>query len=134
MKIVLDTNVLISALIKDGKPRRLLFRIVKSKHQLIVSEQILEELALIASEPKIQRYAGLGDVAAFLRDIATSSKIVEIRSKFEVIKEDPDDDIVLRTAHDARASYIVSGDRHLLKLGRFRGIRIIAADEMLRLL
>jgi len=76
----------------------------------------------------------LGDVAAFLRDIATSSKIVEIRSKFEVIKEDPDDDIVLRTAHDARASYIVSGDRHLLKLGRFRGIRIIAADEMLRLL
>jgi uncharacterized protein len=104
MKIVLDTNVLISALIKEGKPRQLLFRIVKSKHQLIISEQILEELALIANEPKIQRYVGQQDVADFLRDIATASKIMEIRSKFEVVEEDPSDDIVLRTAYDARAA------------------------------
>ena len=75
MKIVLDTNVLVSALIKEGKPRGLLFRIIKSKHQLIASEEILEELAVIANEPKIRRYVGKQDIADFLRDIATAAKI-----------------------------------------------------------
>jgi uncharacterized protein len=134
LKIVLDTNVLISALIKEGKPRQLLFRIVGSRHQLITSEQILEELALIADEPRIQKYVGRQDIADFLRDVATASKIVQIRSKFKVIEQDPSDDVVLRTAYDARAGHIVSGDRHLLELGRFRGIRIVPADEMLRIL
>lgn len=134
MKIVLDTNVLISALIKQGKPRQLLSKIVKGKHQLITSEEILEELATIANEPRIQRYADQQDIADFLRNIVTVSQIVKVRSKFETVKEDPDDDIVLRTAYDAKASHIVSGDRHLLALKRFRGIRIIAVDEMQRIL
>ena len=56
MNVVLDTNVLISALIKEGKPRQLLFRIIKSRHDLITSEEILEELAMTANEPRIQKY------------------------------------------------------------------------------
>lgn len=131
MKIVVDTNVLISALIKEGKPRQLLFKIIKSRHQLITSREILEELAIVANEAKIRRYVEQQDVADFLRDVATTSKIVEIESRFNVVKEDPDDDVILRTAFDARASYIVSGDRHLLDLKRFRRTRIVSVEEML---
>lgn len=134
MKIVLDTNVLISALIKEGKPRQLLLKIIKSRHQLITSREILEEFALTANELRILKYAGHEDVADFLRDIAMASKIVEIKSRFDIVKEDPDDDVILRTAFDARASYIVSGDRHLLDLKRFRRTRIVSVEEMLGIL
>ena len=134
MKIVLDTNVLISALINEGKPRQLLFRLIKSKHDLITSEEILEELAITASEPRIQKYVTQQDIADFLRDVATASKIVEVKSKFNIVKEDHDDDTILSAAFDSRASYMVSGDRHLLEMGRFRRTRIVTVDEMFRLL
>ncbi len=134
MKIVLDTNVLVSALIKEGGPRQLLFKIVKSRHQLIASKEILEELVIIADEPRIRRYVSDEDVADFLRDIATASKIVEVKSRFEVIKEDSDDDAIINTAFDGKASYIVSGDRHLLDLKRFRRARIVSVEEMLRII
>ncbi|MFY3740845.1 MAG: hypothetical protein HMLIMOIP_001290 [Candidatus Nitrosomirales archaeon] len=135
MKIVLDTNVLVSALIKEGAPRRLVFRIIKSKkHQLITSEEILEEFVMVANEARIQRYVVQQDIADFLHNIATAAKILHTTSSFSVIEQDPDDDVILRTAYDARASYIVSGDRHLLQLRRFRRTRIVEVEEMLRIL
>jgi putative PIN family toxin of toxin-antitoxin system len=134
MKIVLDTNVLVSALIKEGKPRQLLFKIIKSRHQLITSMKILEELAVVTDEPKIRTYVSEEDVADFLRDIAMASKMVEVKSSLKVIKEDPDDNTILNTAVDAKASYIVSGDQHLLDLKRYRRARIVSVEEMFRII
>lgn len=133
MKIVLDTNVLVSALIKKGKPRTLMFIIIR-RHELILSKEILEEFAEIVAEPKIQRYVSEQDVIRFLRDFTNAAKIVSIRSNFKVIKEDPDDDVILRTCYDGRAKYVVSGDIHLLALKKFRRIRIVTIDEMLKIL
>jgi len=133
MKIALDTNVLISALIKEGKPRDLLFEILLN-HELITSKEILEEVATIANEPRIRRYVDQEDIADFLRDLASSASIVRIKSKFKAVKEDPDDDTILRTAIDGRARLVVSGDTHLLDMKRFRGIRIVSVGEMLQIL
>lgn len=133
MKIVLDTNVLISALIKEGKPRDLLFEILRN-HELVVSREILEEVTVIANEPKIQKYVEQESIADFLRDLASSGSFVRIRSRFKAVKEDADDDVVLRTAIDGKASFIVSGDSHLLGMGKFRKVRIITVAEMLRAL
>jgi predicted nucleic acid-binding protein len=69
-----------------------------------------------------------------VRVINRVAKIVNVTSQFKAVKEDPDDDIVVRTAFDGKANYIVSGDKHLLSLGTFRGIKILTADEMLTLL
>lgn len=131
MKIVFDTNVLISALIKEGNPRQLLFKIIKSKHQLIISREIMEELAVTTTESRICKYMEESDISDFIRNIAMTSKVVEVMSKFNAVKEDPDDDIMIRTAFDGHARYIVSGDRHLLELKRFRGVRIVTVEEML---
>ncbi|MEM4312010.1 MAG: hypothetical protein QXX95_06450 [Nitrososphaerales archaeon] len=60
--------------------------------------------------------------------------MVRVRSKFKVIKEDPEDDVILRTAKDGRADYIVSGDKHLRSLGEFKGIKVLNVDEILKLL
>ena len=133
MKIVLDTNVLISALIKEGKPRDLLLGILLN-HELVISREVLEEVATIANEPKIRRYVDHKDITDFLRDLASSASIVKIRSKFIAVKQDPDDDTIMRTAVDGRARLVVSGDSHLLDMKGFRGIRIVSVAEMLQML
>ncbi len=134
MRIVLDTNVLVSALIKSGRPRELIFEIVRKKVQMITSEKILEEFIEVTEDPNIRRYVSDGDVIEFLRVIGDVAHVIKVKSKFNVIKEDPDDDIVLRTAHDGRAEYIVSGDKHLLSLKKFRGTKIVTVRQMLNLL
>ncbi|MFN4133535.1 MAG: putative toxin-antitoxin system toxin component, PIN family [Candidatus Hadarchaeales archaeon] len=134
MRVVLDTNVLVSALIKTGKPKKLIFKISEKKVQVVLSKEILEEFAEVTNDPKIRKYVGDDDVVDFLRVIGYISSIVQVKSKFKVVKEDPDDDMVLRTANDGEAEYIVSGDRHLLSLKEFRRIKIVTVDQMLDIL
>lgn len=134
MKIVLDTNVLVSALIKSGKPRELIFEIVRKKVQMVTSEKILEEFIEVTEDPDIRRYVSDGGVIEFLRVIGNLANVIRVRSKFKVVKEDPDDDVVLRTAHDGRAEYIVSGDKHLLSLKNFKGAKIVTVSQMLNIL
>lgn len=133
MRIVLDTNVLVSALISDAKPRQLLSMVLR-KQELVLSREILEELATVVSEPKIEGYLRGRDLTDFLRDITSLARMVKTRSRFSVVREDPDDDIILRAAYDGKATYIVSGDKHLLSLGKFRRTRIVTVDEMIRIL
>lgn len=134
MKIVLDTNVLVSALIKSGKPRELIFEIVKNKVQLVTSRKIMEEFLDVTNDPQIRKYVSDGDTIAFLRAVGSIASVAKVRSKFKVVKEDPDDDVVLRTARDGGAEYIVSGDKHLLSLKEFRGIKIMTVRQMLDIL
>ncbi len=134
IKAVLDTNVLVSALIRTGKPRALLFEMVRGNAQLILSRGVLEELAEVAADDKIRKYVKEEDVTKFLRIINSTAKIVTIKSKFKVVKNDPSDDVFLRTAYDGGADYIVSGDKHLLSLNEFKGIKILTVSEVLDLL
>ncbi|HKU50174.1 MAG TPA: putative toxin-antitoxin system toxin component, PIN family [Nitrososphaera sp.] len=131
MKIVLDTNVLISALIKPGKSRQLLSEVIKRRHELILSEEILAELTRVANEAKIRKYVDQRDISEYLQSIVMASKVVKIVSKFQIVMEDPDDDIILQTAYDAGADYVVSGDRHLLSLEKSMDLRILSVEEML---
>lgn len=134
MGVALDTNVLVSALIKSGKPRELIFELARKKIQVVTSRNILEELLKITDDPRIRRYVDEDDTIAFLRAVGSIASIVRVRSRFKVIKEDPNDDMVLRTAHDGRADHIVSGDKHLLSLKEFRGIKTVTVNQMLEIL
>ena len=134
IKVVLDTNVLVSALITTGKSRALLFKIIEGKAQLILSRGILEELAMVVADDKIRLYVKEEEVAEFLRILNDVAKVVRLRSRFKVVKDDPGDDVILRTAYDGEADYIVSGDKHLLSLKAFRDIKILTVDEILSML
>lgn len=101
---------------------------------MILSKKILTEFSEVADDPRIRKYVNQDDIVAFLRIIDKVAEITKVKSRFKAIKEDPDDDIVLRTAFDGKAEIIVSGDKHLLSLGAFREIRILTVDEMLTLL
>src|SRR5208337_151456 len=67
---------------------------------LITSKEILKEFSEVADDPRIRKYVDQQDIIAFLKIIDTAAKIIKVKSQFRAIKEDPDDDVVLRTAFD----------------------------------
>jgi len=131
VRVVLDTNVLVSALICDGKPRRLVLRLLES-HTVILSNQILAELADVLSRNKF--CIKDSQVDSFLSSLVKTGKMVPYTPRFRVVSEDPDDDVVLNVAYNGKADYIVTGDNHLLALNQFKNTRIVTVSQMLKML
>jgi putative PIN family toxin of toxin-antitoxin system len=134
VEVVFDVNILVSSLISKGKPRELWLKAVSGEFQLVLSRRIVEEFVEVISRPKFQRYLGERDVLDFLEALSTRAKIVRTRSRLRIIREDPEDNSILAAAYDGRADYIVSGDRHLLGLREFEGIKIVTVERILELL
>ena len=136
MRIVLDTNVVLSALLWRGTPHHLLAAIAqRSSIQLYSSTVLLEELADVLTRPSATKRLDLiGKTArAVLADYVEAIELVAPASVPRVVAGDVDDDQVIAVAIAARADLIVSGDRkHLLPLGSHQGIDIIDAAEAIR--
>jgi putative PIN family toxin of toxin-antitoxin system len=128
MQVVLDANVLVNAVISSrGAPAQILRLWEEERFDVLVSRPILEELERVLHYPRIQQKYDLleEDVATFLRFMRSGAIIVEPNDKITVIERDPTDNRYLECAVAGGASYIVSGDQHLLELGEFRGIVIL---------
>lgn len=131
LRVVLDTNVLVSGLIMLGKPRELLSIIARREAILVLSKEILNEFTKVMRRNKLTEYVTEEQVERFIENIERIAEFVELESHLEVVN-DPNDDIVINTAIDGRADLIVSGDHHLLSLKEFRGIKIASVDEAVR--
>jgi uncharacterized protein len=101
-------------------------------HSAVASGETLEELADVLAREKFSLTEK--QIARFLEIYIRGSEIVQLRGHVDVVKADPDDNIVLDTAVDGKADFVVTGDKHLLALERFEGIQIITVDAALRLL
>ena len=128
VRAVVDTNILVSALIKRGKHRKLVLKLLE-EHTVILSRQMLAELADVLTRNKFA--IKTSQVDRFLAILVRKSKIVTLSSRFKVISEDPDDDVVLNTAYAGKAEYIVTGDRHLLALKEFKRTKILKVTQIL---
>jgi putative PIN family toxin of toxin-antitoxin system len=136
MKIVLDTNVIISAtLIRGGNEDRLLRAWQRSAFELILSPAILEEVGRALSYEKIKKRRWVTDEEALLliEMLAEKSTLVSGNTKVATSR-DTDDDKFLAAALEGKADYLVTGDRDLLSLKRFRDTQIVKPTEFLRLL
>ncbi|MBI5252916.1 MAG: putative toxin-antitoxin system toxin component, PIN family [Euryarchaeota archaeon] len=130
MKIVLDTNVLVSAVIlRNGKPFQLLKNGELGKVRIVLSRQIIEEFRKVLAEPRIGFTKR--EINTTIQKISSFSQIVNPKIKLKVVKEDLDDNKILECAIAGGAKYIVSGDKHILNLGRYKGIKIVSVAEML---
>lgn len=131
-KVVLDTNILISALGWKGKPNQVFDKAVKGEVELVISDKQFNELSKALNYPKFQFTEEQKDrLKSLILKIATFVKPLE---KIDAIKNDPDDNIHLESAIAGNVKYIVTGDPDLLKLKEFRGIKIITAKEFLDLM
>jgi putative PIN family toxin of toxin-antitoxin system len=131
VRIVLDTNVLISALLFGGNPREILDRVIRGEVILCLSEPILTELGNV-----LQRYK-FGFPHTIVNQIVTElsaiSELVLPEEKIQEIKADEADNHVLECAVEAHADYIVSGDSHLLELKKCRSIQVVSPQQFLSL-
>ncbi len=138
MRIVLDTNVVLSALLWRGTPYRLLDAIQqRSSTQLYSSTALLEELTDVLTRPSATKRLALIDktAATVLADYVEVIELVAPITVPRVVPGDIDDDQVIAAAVAAQADLIVSGDRkHLLPLGSHAGIAIVDSAEALRLI
>jgi putative PIN family toxin of toxin-antitoxin system len=133
MKIVCDTNVLVSGLIWGGTPGRVWDRIVTGEDRLCISRAMLTELARVLDYPRLagvlrNRKLTSRDLLAAIIDVSDVVWPQPLRTP--VVLDDPDDDAVLACAA-AGASHIVTGDQHLLALGTWNTIRILTPADYL---
>ena len=120
MRIVLDTNVLISAFVFPGGTPEEVYRLVlEGKVELITSRPLLAELGSILTSKFGWQRDRVEDVVSQILRIA---EVVKPTKKLLVITADPSDNRVLEAALEGRAETVVSGDRHLLQLESWRGI------------
>jgi putative PIN family toxin of toxin-antitoxin system len=124
MKIaVFDTNIWVSGLVFGGRCRTLLAGVLQRSCAVAISEPLITELGDVLASRKF--HYSHEAVAAILEDVRKMALMAYPRVAVKAVPDDPDDDRVLECALESGAQWIVSGDRHLLKMGTYRGIRIV---------
>ncbi|MBI2041208.1 MAG: putative toxin-antitoxin system toxin component, PIN family [DPANN group archaeon] len=135
MKVVLDTNVLVSATFWSGPSFRIMQLVDESKLELILSKNILKEYDFVVRSneilEKITTMQQLA-IAGAIQKILLKAKIIEPKIKLNVVKADPDDNIVLEAAVEGGADFIVSQDKHLTDLVAYGNIKILKPIEFLK--
>jgi putative PIN family toxin of toxin-antitoxin system len=128
VKVVFDTNILVSALVfPGGRGEAALRRIIAEQDHLVISKPIVDELLGILARKFSRDAEELAHVAVFLSDLAL---LVKPRRKLQVVKDEPDNRI-LECALAGRVEAIVTSDHALLALGEFRGVRVISLRDYL---
>jgi putative PIN family toxin of toxin-antitoxin system len=133
IRAVIDTNVLVSGLIKPDSPPGLILQALRdTKFVAVFSVDLLDELAAVLLYPRIRDKYGIDRTAreAIFALIALRGELVTPAERFRVCR-DPEDNHVLEAAITGKAEFIVTGDAVLLQLKAFRKIKIIPAREFL---
>ncbi|MFH1850589.1 MAG: putative toxin-antitoxin system toxin component, PIN family [archaeon] len=130
MKVVLDTNILISAIGWEGKPRVILEKCLDNRFRLATSHQILAEVCQVLARKKFS-FIDKTIRDEFIMLLSGLAEIVNPREKINICR-DKEDNKFIEAALAAKADHIVTGDYDLLEIKKYGGIRILSADEFLR--
>ncbi len=137
MRVVLDTNVLASAMMNPFSTPGIVLRkiIEKPDIEMVFSEATLSELKRVLFYPKIRKRidASDNDIHLWIESLGVIAHLIIPLYSYEVfVTEDADDDIFIIAALEGKARYVVSGDNHLLKLKKIHSIEIIQPQEFLQ--
>ena len=135
VRVVLDTNILISALITRNTPPDKLYQAwLRGEIELVMSDTQVAEIYDGLSRPRLRRFLDADEVDAIVENIATRALIITELPVVNV-SPDPKDNPILASAIVGRAELIVSGDKkHMLDLGEVEGIPIVTARKALELM
>lgn len=130
MKVVFDTNIYISALvIPNSKAEEAIIKIIEGSDTLLLSKEIMGEILSVLSIKFHRDREAISHVAFYLSDLA---RMIKPTRKIRLFKDDPDNRI-LECAVSGRADVIVTGDKEILKLGEYEGIKIISLKDYLEM-
>jgi uncharacterized protein len=134
LRIVLDTNLFVSALlVPSGIPAQIIDAWRRQAFTLVISPPIIDEIKLTLTYPRIRRKYAVTD-----QDVQDLTKLLETEAWLVTgdcdlsgsLPADPKDEIILACALEGEADIIVSGDQHLLNLGKFKGIEIVTVRQL----
>jgi putative PIN family toxin of toxin-antitoxin system len=136
LRLVADTNTVVSALLWQGAPHRLFEAILTEELSFYSSSALIEELADVLARRKLMRAikASGGSASTLVTQYERLVQVVKPGKLRRPIGRDPDDEAVIACAIAARADLIVSGDRDLQVLKTYRRIRIVGAAEALAII
>lgn len=130
MKIVFDTNIFISAFaIPGGRAEEAITRVIEGRVQLLLSKPIVHEVLGVLARKFDRDREELARVAVYLAELG---EMVHPKRRVKVLTDDPDNRII-ECALTGKAAFIVTGDRAMLRLGKFKGVEIITLKEFLKL-
>lgn len=129
MKVVLDTNVLVSGIFFGGVPGRVLTAWSIGQVQLVLSPAILEEYRRVGAALASRHPARAAVLEPVLALLAMNAAIVDAPPLTERVSADPADDMFLAAALASRTRLIVSGDQHLLEVSGWRGITVLTPRQ-----
>jgi putative PIN family toxin of toxin-antitoxin system len=132
LRITADTNVIISALNFSGNSARILDMVEAGEIRLAISNDILNEVERVLQRPKFGWTQEQVDGA--IRGLSAFAEHVEPKQCINVVKEDPTDDRILACAAASGSEYLVSGDRHLLKIGQYQGVKIVTPADFIEVI
>ena len=127
MRIILDTNVVISGIFFAGLPYQILKAWREDKLHLLISEEILAEYRRVGETLALQ-FPSI-DLLPILDMFGANAEVISVKCPSEPVCDDPDDDKFLACALAGECRLIVSGDKHLLKVSGFRSIRVLKPRE-----
>ncbi len=135
LRVVLDTNILISGLFAETGPIAKIMELwADRRFELAASEEILSELDRVLHKPSIKKHFNPteNEIEEFLETIRNNTIITPSFYQTDRIKKDPSDNKFLACAVEGKADFIVSGDKHLLEIKQFHGVKIIKARTFMK--
>lgn len=133
MRIVIDTNLYISALINKNSRNRLELVLIRDEVEIFADVNLMQEFAEVAKREKFRKYISLSQIAEFYELISERVTIIETTSNFKV-SPDPKDDFLLSLSYDSKAEYLLTGNKvDLLDLAEFKGTKIITLPNFISL-
>ena len=129
VKVLLDTNILISAMVFGGKPKQILNSILEEEFLAITSPILLAELKEVLNKKFPLRET---DFKLTIKNIEEIFKTIQPKKTINILN-DNDDNRVLEAAIEGNCKYIVTGDKELLSLKSYQGVKIVTAGEFLKL-
>jgi putative PIN family toxin of toxin-antitoxin system len=130
VRVVIDTNVLISAIFWTGKPKQLLNQVRLGRLTFLTSEILLAELREILTREEKPFKLSAEEAERIVAAMRDPAEIVEPQQRLSICR-DEEDNRVLECAAEGRAERIITGDRHLLDLKSFQGIPIVTVADFL---
>jgi hypothetical protein len=137
VRVVLDTNVVVSAAVNPKGPPAEIIRAWRARSfEWATSPALLDEMDRTLLSARVRRYMAWGEseIDEFLAAVPSKAEVVYPTRQIDVVRTDPSDNRVLEAAVAAQADYVVSGDHHLLQLKTYEGVQIVTPARFVAIL